>query len=73
MPVSVHETQNTVGHIKNKKPTLSSSVAFQIFFMPGRGLPLAGGGLALTEDHVVYIDAGEGLCHVRYHFLSILD
>ena len=39
----------------------------------GEGLPLAGSSFALTENHVVNIDAGEDDGHVRYHFLSILD
>lgn len=55
---------------KNKKPTLSS-VAFPFFFCRETGLPLADGGIALTENHVVNIDTGEGLNHVRYHFLPI--
>jgi hypothetical protein len=57
---------------KNKKPTPSQR-GFPTLHIAGRGLPLADGRLALTEDHVVNIDAGESHGHVRYHFLSILD
>ena len=33
-------------------------------------LPLADDVVAVAVDHVVYINAGEPICHVRYHFLS---
>jgi hypothetical protein len=61
---------NTIWHIKIKNPR-SQAWPFRSFFCRETGLPLADGGIALTENHVVNIDTGERLNHVRYHFLPI--
>lgn len=53
---------------KNKKSTLTAwSQSF------GRLLTLADDNLVLAVDHVIYIDAGEVVYHIRYHFLSIFN
>ncbi len=70
LPSASETGVNTIWHIKIKNPR-STSVAFPFFFCRETGLPLADGGIALTENHVVNIDTGERLDHVRYHFLPI--
>ena len=55
---------------KNKKSTLSSVVTF----FSGCGvLPLTDDNFAVTKDEIIYIHAGETICHIRCHFLSFFN
>ena len=51
---------------KNRKTTLHS---VEDSFRRGV-LPLADGAVVVAVDHVIHVDAGEPICHIRYHFLS---
>lgn len=52
--------------LKNRKTTLYS---VEIFFRRGV-LPLADDAVAIAVDHVIHVNTGEPICHIRYHFLS---